>query len=136
MANGKLTDVEIKTNLAMALPGDVVETLWDMNEDPSAYYSAGVQMRVALAFRAMSEIWENSAKDMVSIHIEGGVGAQGTFEDCGVEFKNVEPTVSMILDRDAVARKVGVSKLNSTTAPDLFKESRRKGYIKAEMVRE
>ena len=136
MATKKMTEAEIRDNLAMTLPGDVVEELLDLADDPSAFHAPGPLMRSSLALIALGELCGGAAKGAVAMHIEGATGVQGTFEDSGVVFKNVEAVVTKTLDRDKVAAELNFVKLDYANAPHLFKEGQRRGYIKVELVRD
>lgn len=133
MAKKKMTEAEINSNLGIIFQGDVIEALMDVFEDPCALHSPGAVIRTSAALREVVERFEDSAKEIIAMQIEGASGARASFEDRGVVFTSVEGSTVNTLDRAAVARKIGLKELSYSTAPELYKQTKRRGYIKTEL---
>ena len=96
-------------------------TLW---EDPLEALTHGEAIKVAKDLRALATHLEDTAKLDAAMNLR-----DNKFLSDGVVFKEVKPTTAVVLNAALVRRVYPIHE-----HAELYRETKRKGYIKAEVV--
>ena len=115
----QLTAQEMVADLGVLLPGDAVERLIDEASDPMRTITAGQAWRLGETLIKIGEVLQSYAK-------ADYVGCARPQWDCGVIFSFVGPSESVMVDSEQVRKDYP-----ERAFPELYKTSKRRGYVSA-----